>query len=347
MSESPPPADTTLSGPLTEAWNKVLDGQLLDRDAALRVVPALATVSGTELAAVSLLARETAARFAGPGMRLCAILNARSGRCSQDCAFCAQSAKHQTNAPVYPLIAAEKIVAAGLAMRAHGVTRFGIVLAGLALSDRDADILAEAVAGLRRKGVIPDVSCGLASRAQLEKLIRAGLGGVHHNLETSARFFPSICTTHPYDADLDAVRLAVSCGIYVCSGGLFGLGETWEDRVDLALTLRALGVQSVPLNFLVPIPGTPLAGRQVLEPEEALRIVALFRLLLPAAHLRLCGGRAAVFGADSARPFTSGVSGVMVGDYLTVAGQDIRKDLAALAQLGLAPVLENQEQGAA
>jgi biotin synthase len=195
---------------------------------------------------------------------------------------------------------------------------------------------------VRETGLAADVSVGVLSRERLQRLKDAGLSGVHHNLETARSFFSQICTTHSYEEDVEAVRLALSEGLFVCSGGIFGLGESWAQRAELALTLRELGVQNVPMNFLIPIPGTRMAHRPVLSPAEALKIVALYRLMLPRAHLRVCGGRGAVFGPaggpGQGELFDSGANGIMVGDYLTCAGTPPEADLRLAAALGLAVV---------
>jgi biotin synthase len=320
---------------LRDAWRRVLDKEELPGLELAALPTMLAQCEGAALDACGALAEEVRRRFTGAEIRLCAIINARSGRCSEDCAFCAQSSRYRTGAPVYPLLPAKTLIKAATRMRDNGVGRCGIVLSGLALSDADLDILCEVVAAIEQLGLRPDLSCGVASKEQLQRLTAAGLAGYHHNLETSASFFPSICGTHAYQDDVDAVRLAVDLGLYVCSGGIFGLGERWEDRLELALTLRSLRVQGVPLNFLVPIPGTPLENRPILSPDEARRIVALFRLVLPNAHLRLCGGRGRVFGADKRGVLTCGAGGLMVGDYLTIPGEDVRGDLDAIQELGM------------
>ncbi|MDD3312909.1 biotin synthase BioB [Pseudodesulfovibrio sp.] len=277
------------------------------------------------------------ARF-GNRVSLCAIVNARSGRCSEDCAFCAQSARHRAESPVYPLISPEEIETAGRAARAAGAARFGVVLSGMSPSEGDLASLAESVARLARLGLAPDLSAGILAAGRLKTLKKAGLAGYHHNLETSRTFFPRICTTHGYDEDVDAVRNAIEAGLHVCSGGIFGIGETWDDRVELALLLRELGVDSVPINFLHPAPGTPLADRTLLSPEEALRIVAVYRFLLPDRALRICGGRPTVFGAGrKGELLTAGASGLMIGDYLTTKGGDVASDFDEMKRAGLVP----------
>lgn len=280
------------------------------------------------------------ARF-GNEVGLCAIVNAKSGTCSENCAFCAQSGHHAAASPQYPLLSEREIAAAAARARRSGATRFGIVASGKLVGGRDMDGFEAAVKAVAGQGMTPDLSPGLLDRSQLTRLKKAGLRGYHHNLETSAGYFPKMCTTHTYDEDVDAVRAGLDAGLYVCSGGIFGIGETWDDRVELALLLRDLGVPSVPMNFLTPIPGTPLEGRAPLSPEEALTIIALYRFLLPDRQLRICGGRPTVFGtARRSEVFTAGASGLMIGDYLTTRGGDAQTDLDDMRRAGLAPAKE-------
>ncbi|WP_207264926.1 biotin synthase BioB [Desulfovibrio sp. Huiquan2017] len=280
------------------------------------------------------------ARF-GNKVGLCAIVNAKSGTCSEDCAFCAQSGHHAAASPQYPLLSEREIAAAAARARRSGATRFGIVASGKLVGGRDMDGFEAAVKAVAGQGMTPDLSPGLLDRSQLTRLKKAGLCGYHHNLETSAAYFPKMCTTHTYDEDVDAVRAGLDAGLYVCSGGISGIGETWDDRVELALLLRDLGVPSVPMNFLTPIPGTPLEGRAPLSPEEALTIIALYRFLLPDRQLRICGGRPTVFGtARRSEVFTAGASGLMIGDYLTTRGGDAQTDLDDMRRAGLAPAKE-------
>ena len=280
------------------------------------------------------------ARF-GLEASLCAIVNAKSGTCSEDCAFCAQSGHHSAQSPEYPLLPTADIAAAAARAKRSGVTRFGIVASGKLVGDRDLDGFVRAIRAVAELGIKPDLSPGLLDQGQLEALKRAGLQGYHHNLETSASYFPKMCTTHAYAEDVAAVRAGLKAGVYVCSGGIFGIGETWDDRVELALLLRELGVPSVPMNFLTPIPGTPLEDRVPLSPEEALKTVALYRFLLPDRALRICGGRLTVFGqARKGELLTSGASGLMVGDYLTTRGASPGSDLEELQRAGLTPAKE-------
>ncbi|MFW6357262.1 MAG: biotin synthase BioB, partial [bacterium] len=250
-----------------------------------------------QLPALLHMAGRVRQHFFGRTVQFCAIINAKSGRCSEDCTFCAQSVHYATDSPEYPLKDAHTILQAARRMKAAGAGRFSLVTSGKSLSARELDAAASLLQSIRNEGLEPDISPGVLDEPRLKALQAKGLSGYHHNLETSRSHFPAVCTTHDYDEDVDAVRAAVKSGLYVCSGGLFGLGETWEDRVELALLLRELGVHSVPVNFLHPIPGTPLADRPLLQPEEALKTIMLLRFLLPDRQIRICGGRETVFGS--------------------------------------------------
>lgn len=341
-----------LSQNIDRAVALALDDHPLDQ-AALQAVLSVAeagtgatgfSAAGFSAAFDRLLAGARAVRrkYFGADLHLCAIVNAKSGACSEDCAFCAQSAHHTTDSPRHGFLDPEEIGRAAAAMRARGASRFGIVASGLTPAEGDFELLLQAVRLVRAAGLAADVSVGLLEPERLARLKDAGLSGLHHNLETAQSFFPQICTTHAYEDDVQAVRLALSAGLFVCCGGIFGLGESWAQRAELAQTLRGLGVANVPVNFLAPIAGTRLEHRPVLSRPEALGILALYRLLLPRANLRVCGGRGLVFGAPGGEGqrelFESGASGLMIGDYLTTAGSPAEADLALARELGLTPV---------
>ncbi|BDQ37566.1 biotin synthase [Pseudodesulfovibrio nedwellii] len=316
---------------------KVLDGHPL-ADSDIRYIVTLPSDRLGELLTCAHAIRT--ARF-GTQVSLCAIINAKSGTCSEDCSFCAQSGHHGGKSPEYPLLPANEIATAAGSAQKNGVTRFGIVASGKLVGERDLAGFTEAVRKVAALGMAPDLSPGILKPAQLKALKNAGLKGYHHNLETSASFFPQMCTTHEYAEDVAAVQAGVEAGLYVCSGGIFGIGESWDDRVELALLLNELGVHSVPINFLHPIAGTPLEKRKPLAPEEALKLVALYRFLLPDSALRICGGRLTVFGENrKAELLGSGVNGLMVGDYLTVKGGNVASDLEDIDHAGLQPETE-------
>ena len=299
---------------------------------ALGVVPAEGL---TELFALTdRLRRE----HSGNSVHLCAIVNAKSGRCPEDCRFCAQSAHWATDATAYPLLSADRIVAAAREARDRGARAFGIVTSGkgIELEEEVAEI-ERAVARVAALGLRPCVSPGIVSADTLARWQAAGLWRFHHNLETARSFFPFVCSTHDYEEDVAAVRRAQALGLSVCCGGLFGLGESWEQRVELGLTLRELRPDSVPVNFLIPVAGTPLADAPGLAPLECLRAIALLRLMMPGASIRLCGGRERNLRSLQSLIFAAGADSIMVGDMLTTTGPAVATDLALLADLGLEP----------
>lgn len=275
-------------------------------------------------------------RAFGNKVDLCAIVNARSGLCAEDCKFCAQSARYRTAAAVYPMLDKEEILARARQADAMGAGRFGVVTSGGRLSGGELRIVCDTIRALKDEGgAAPCASLGGLDAATARALKEAGLARYHHNLECSERFFPSVCTTHKWRDRVGTVAAAREAGLEVCAGGIFGLGETWEDRVDLALALRGLGVDSVPLNFLMPIGGTPYEFQPPLSAGDGLRIVALFRLMLPRVEIRIGGGREHVFGEMQSRIFFAGANGMMIGDYLTTKGRRPEYDLGMIRELGL------------
>ena len=289
-----------------------------------------------------LLSLASQARQAAQGQEVefCAIVNARSGRCSEDCAFCAQSSHHRTQAQSYPLLETQEIVARGRAAAAAGAMRFGIVTSGKSCPEGPAlEAICRAVERLRGEKIVsPCASLGLLSPAQARRLADAGLVRYHHNLEAGPGYFPSICTSHTLAQRQQTVRHAQAAGLEVCVGGIVGMGESPVQRAELALAIAELAPQSVPLNFLNPIPGTPLEHLEPLSPLQALASVAVFRLMIPQAHIRTCGGRQQVLGRLAPLMYLAGASATMIGDYLTTQGRQPQEDLADAAALGLRPV---------
>jgi biotin synthase len=279
--------------------------------------------------------------YLGQGVRLCAIVNAKSGRCPEDCAFCAQSAHHRTDVEAYPLMDPQEILKRAEEAKAMGARRFAIVTSGKALTEKELDKASEAIRLIKKEtGLIPCASLGMITNETALRLKAAGLNRFHHNLETARSFFPRICTTHAYEEDLDTLRTAKEAELQVCSGGIFGLGETREQRLELAYTLKEMGVDSVALNFLDPIPGTSLESAEALSPLEILRFVALFRFILPDKDIRICGGRE--YGLRDLHPlvFWAGASGIMIGNYLTTMGRDHQADLQMIQDLGMEVLLD-------
>ncbi len=278
-------------------------------------------------------------RFKGDGIRLCSIVNAKSGLCSEDCSFCAQSRTSKADIRKYPLIGTAEIVAAAREAKSRGAREFSIVASGMAMRGAgELRRVGDAVERIRGElGLETCVSLGTLSPENVAYLLSRGLRSVHHNLETSRGFFPKVCTTHAYEEDVAAVREAKRAGAWVCCGGIFGLGETPADRVELAMTLRELDVDSIPVNFLNPIPGTPLEGRRELAPFACLLVIAMMRLVNPRREIIVCGGREANLRDLQALMFAAGATGTMVGNYLTTAGRPGEEDVRMIADLGLSP----------
>src|SRR5512133_315353 len=294
--------------------------------------------SGPEFA--ELLARANAVREAvhGSEVALCGITNAKSGRCPEDCGFCSQSAHFpEADAPVYPLVGADEIVEQAKAAERAGAREFSIVTSGTRLAkEEELRVVEDAVRRLREETAVePCASLGLMREPELERLKAAGLMHYHHNLETAKSFFGNVCTTHGYDEQLETIRAAKRQGLKLCSGGILGMGETPEQRVELAETIRDLGVDCVPMNFLNPRPGTPMANVKAITAEECLAAIAVFRLMMPAAHLFVMGGREVNLGAKQHLIFRAGANGTMVGNYLTSAGRGPGETVAMVTGQGL------------
>lgn len=265
---------------------------------------------------------------------LCSIINARSGKCSEDCKFCAQSACYETAVETYELVDSSKALEQARENEAHGVHRFSLVTAGRAVSDqqltRFGDIYRQLQAGT---GLALCASMGFLTADKARRLREFGVGRYHCNLETSRSFFPQVCSTHSWEEKVATLRTAREAGLELCSGGIIGMGESLQQRLELAFELRELEVLSIPLNILTPIPNTPFADLQPISVDEVLTCVAMFRLINPRAVIRMAGGRM-LLAAEQYRCFTSGANGAIVGNYLTTTGATLAEDLQMLRDLG-------------
>lgn len=271
----------------------------------------------------------------GDHVDLCSIINARSGHCPEDCRFCAQSAHHHTSCEVYDFLPEEKILEACRMNEREGVHRFSIVTAGKALTGEEFEQAIHAYETMHREARIElCASMGFLTAEQLHRLHEAGVTSYHHNIETSRRNFPNICSTHTYEMKIETLKKVKAEGMCACSGGIIGMGESWEDRLDMAVSLAELGIDSIPLNALMPIPGTPLEHLPRLTEPEILRTIAFFRYINPEANIRLAAGRA-LLTHDGETAFRAGASATITGNMLTtVACATIRSDRRMLEDMG-------------
>ena len=313
---------------------RIIAGEQLSAAEALQ----LTAVDGINRYELFLAASRIKEHFVGSKISLCSIINAKSGRCQENCAFCAQSAHHCTDVPVYPLVDEESLVAGAKIAEQSGSICYGIVTSGTTISKgEELERICRALRRIRSEtGIEPSCSLGIIDTESARALYAAGATTYHHNLETARSFFPEICTTHDYEEDVTTIRAAKEAGMGVCSGGIFGMGESAAQRIEMALTLRELGVDSVPLNFLNPIEGTRLAGTSSITPQECLVTIAIYRLLMPDKKITVCGGREKNLRDLQSWMFFAGASGTMIGNYLTTTGRDVDDDWQMLKDLELA-----------
>jgi biotin synthase len=323
--------------------SRVLDGGDISPDDGLFLFE-LAGVSATfDLLYWANRIREA---YKGNRVHLCSIVNVKAGGCSENCRFCAQSAAYQTDSPRYTLVEPEPVLAAAEEAKANGVTGLGIVAAWKGLEEGPVlDDICRTLQLLKASGKArPDASLGIIdSQKVADRLRESGLECYNHNLESSRRFFPSVCTTHTYEDRLKTIAHLKAAGIRICSGGILGMGETSEDRRDLAFALKEIRAQIVPLNFLNPIQGTPFASRPPMAPLEILKCIACFRFILPRQEIKIAGGRTVNLRDLQPLIFMAGASALMVGNYLTTLNQPVEKDLQMLKDLGLTPEWDDHD----
>ena len=313
-----------------------LKGQSISSDKALQ----LESFTHEELDYLFIGTDRIRDKFKGEDVKICSIVNAKSGRCVEDCSFCAQSSSFKTDAPETELMSVEEMVAAAKEAEAFGANEFSIVASGTKMDDRkELDKVIAAVRRIKAETKLETCcSLGLMELDDLKELKAAGLDRCHHNLETAASFFNKIVTTHTYEDEVKAVQNAKEAGLQVCVGGIFGMGETFAQRVELAFSIRELGTQSLPINFLKPIEGTGLDHLETIEYYDALKTIALLRLVLPKIDLFVCGGREEVMTDKQEQLFSAGANGILGGNYLTTKGQDPKRDIEMIQSLGLRPI---------
>lgn len=303
-------------------------------DREIEKIEALLRLPTAELVAA---ADRVRAANTGRALDICAILNAKSGSCAEDCKFCAQSCRHNTGIDVYPLKSAREILKAARIAKDNGARRFGIVTSGNTLTSDEVKRIADAASGIRAKVKIKVcASLGSITGGELSLLKGSGVSRYHHNIETSPRYFRKIVTTHTFEDRLDTIKAAKKAGLEVCSGGIIGMGELWRDRIEMALILKKLGVDSVPINVLVPIEGTPLAGVNRISCDDAIKTIAIFRIILKNKAVKLAAGRESILKDHQALAFMAGANGMLIGGYLTVSGRAAAEDRKLIKEIGRA-----------
>jgi biotin synthase len=329
--------DAKLPSLIARLGERVLNGDPISREEALSLFNLESSADIFDLLSRANRIRE---KFKGNKIHLCSIVNAKAGACPENCSFCAQSSFHQTGSPRYGFVDPEPVQEAAGEAGKNGVTAVGLVAAWKGLNEGPLlDEVCARVRELKATGKTrPDVSLGLIkSRRVAERLKEAGVECYGHNLESSRRFFPQTCTTHTYDDRLETIGYLKKAGINICSGGIIGMGETREDRCDLAFALREIGAHVVPINILNPIPGTPFENNPPLPVLEILKTIACFRFILPRQEIMIAGGRTTNLRDAQSLIFLAGASALMVGNYLTTLNQPVEKDLQMLKDLGLDP----------
>ena len=329
--------DATNHSRIAELGARVLNGELIEREDALWLFNLEDSADILDLLSWANRIRE---HFKGNKVHLCSIVNVKAGGCSENCRFCSQSAAYQTDSPRYGLVETAPVLQAADEARQNGVTALGLVAAWRGLEEGPVlDEICNRLQELKDSGKTrPDASLGIIKNQNVaDRLAESGLQCYNHNLESSRRFFPEVCTTHTYDERVQTIQHLKQAGIKICSGGILGMGETSEDRCDLAFALRDLGAHIVPINILNPIEGTPMAAKAPLTPLEILKSIACFRFILPRQEIMIAGGRTVNLRDAQSMVFMAGASALMVGNYLTTLNQPVEKDLQMLRDLGLDP----------
>lgn len=313
--------------------DKIINGYKITKKEALNLYE-ISIYSREKMDTLSNAANEIRQHYCGDNFDICTIINGKCGRCSEDCKYCAQSVHYPVDTENYSLLDTKQLLEGAKYNEDKGILRYSIVTSGRTLTNNELDQLCESYKSLHENSDIAlCASHGLLNYEQFVKLKNAGVVRYHNNLETSKRNFPNICTTHTYEDKISAIKAAQKAGLAVCSGGIMGLGETMEDRISMAFDLRELGIKSVPINILNPIPHTPFENNAILSVEEVKTIVAVYRFILPDAALRLAGGRGLL--ADKGRSvFTSGANAAISGDMLTTSGISISYDMNMIKDLG-------------
>lgn len=313
--------------------NQSLQNEPISRNDALYLMQ----IDGDEIYDLFYWANQIRLRYFGHSVKACSIVSAKQGRCTEDCSFCSQSARYHTGIEEFPLIDSNNILDAAKYAEQTDSDSIGIVTSGHGISSsRDLRSICTSIEKIAKNThVHPHGSFGILTRETAESLVKSGLKRLNHNLETSERFFPSVCSTHTFIDRINTIRCAKEVGLEICSGAIFGIGEGLDDRIDLAFTLKMLDVDVVPLNFLHPISGTPLENHIPLTPMEALKIISVFRFVLPDKEIKIAGGRERNLRDLQSWMFYAGANSTMIGNYLTTTGRKVEDDFQMIKDLGL------------
>ncbi len=309
---------------IEEVGKKVLEGKLITYEEALP----LTRISGSEIMDLAVMAHQVREVYCGKKVDLCSLCNAKSGRCSEDCAFCAQSAHYRSPSPTYPLKEVTEMVAQAKEAEKRGAKRFCIITSGRDIADFEFDSILRALEKIERETSLKlDCSLGFLTLRQAKFLKEVGVSRYNHNLETAKSHFAKICTTHSFDERFNCARMIKEVGLNLCCGGIIGMGETPEQRLELAFLLRELKVDCIPINILNPRPETPLEQTPLVPPSEIIKTISIFRLINPGVIIKLAGGRELNLRDFQALGLLAGANGLIMGGYLTTAGRDSQLDL--------------------
>jgi biotin synthase len=311
--------------------DKVLEG----RSVSMKEILPLLEAKGPDVMDLVAVANRVRVEFNGNEIDLCSLLNAKSGKCSEDCAFCAQSAHYQTDAPTYPLMNADQMVKEAREAQRRRTGRFCLISSGRQLNDKEFEVILSGLDRIRKETTLDlDCSLGTLSEERAEALKKVGVTRYNHNLETAESHFSKICTTHSFQDRVQTIEVLKDQGFSICCGGIIGLGESPQQRLELAFSVKQLGIDCIPFNILNPRPGTPLEHSKAIPPIEIIKTISLFRLVLPKGTIKIAGGREANLRDLQSLALLAGANGLIVGNYLTTPGRNAEDDFRMIEDIG-------------
>jgi biotin synthase len=314
---------------------KIGDKALGGGSVSMKEILPLSEAKGPDIMDLAAVANRVRDEFNGNKIDLCSLLNAKSGRCSEDCAFCAQSAHYKTEAPIYPLMSADQMVREAKEAQKRGTGRFCLISSGRQLDDKEFEVILNGLDRIRKETTLDlDCSLGTLSEEKAEALKKVGVTRYNHNLETAESHFSKMCTTHSFQDRVQTIEILKEQGFSICCGGIIGLGESPQQRLELAFSLRQLGIDCIPFNILNPRPGTPLERSESVPPMEIIKTIAIFRLIIPRGTIKIAGGREANLRDVQSLALLAGANGLILGNYLTTLGRNAEDDLAMIKDIG-------------